>query len=68
MTMTDRPDRISVDPAVCGGKPCISGTRIWVSLIPDLLAGGTSEAELLAEYPALTRDDILGGARLWCRP
>jgi uncharacterized protein (DUF433 family) len=53
-------DRISIDPAVCGGKPCIKGTRIWVSLVLDLLATGLSEAELRAEYPALTREDILG--------
>jgi len=52
-------DRISIDPAVCGGKPCIKGTRIWVSLILDLLASGMSEANLLAEYPGLTHDDIL---------
>jgi uncharacterized protein (DUF433 family) len=52
-------DRISVDPAVCGGKPCIKGTRLWVSLVLDLLAGGMSEAELRTEYPQLTRDDIL---------
>jgi uncharacterized protein (DUF433 family) len=52
-------DRISIDPAVCGGKPCIRGTRIWVSLILDFLAGGTSEAQLLAEYPQLTHEDIL---------
>jgi uncharacterized protein (DUF433 family) len=52
-------DRISIDPAVCGGKPCIRGTRIWVSLILDLLAGGMSETELLAEYPGLSHDDIL---------
>jgi uncharacterized protein (DUF433 family) len=52
-------DRISIDPAVCGGKPCIKGTRIWVSLILDLLASGMLEAELLAEYPALTHEDIL---------
>jgi uncharacterized protein (DUF433 family) len=52
-------DRISINPAVCGGKPCIKGTRIWVSLILDLLAGGMSETALLAEYPALTHDDIL---------
>lgn len=51
--------RISINPQVCGGKPCIKGTRIWVSLILDLLASGLSEAELLAEYPALVRDDIL---------
>jgi uncharacterized protein (DUF433 family) len=52
-------DRISIDPAVCGGKPCIRGTRIRVSLILDFLAGGTSEAQLLAEYPQLTHEDIL---------
>ena len=52
-------DRISIDPMVCGGKPCIKGTRIWVSLVLDLLASGMLEAELLAEYPGLTHDDIL---------
>jgi uncharacterized protein (DUF433 family) len=52
-------DRISIDPAVCGGRPCVRGTRIWVALILDLLAGGMSEAQLRAEYPELTRDDIL---------
>jgi uncharacterized protein (DUF433 family) len=52
-------DRISIDPQVCGGKPCIRGTRIWVSFVLDLLAGGWSEADLLREYPGLTRDDIL---------
>jgi uncharacterized protein (DUF433 family) len=52
-------DRISVDPAVCGGKPCIKGTRLWVSLVLDLLASGMSEAELRTEYPQLTRDDVL---------
>ena len=52
-------ERIRIDPAVCGGKPCIKGTRIWVSLILDLLAGGKSEAEVRAEYPQLTHDDIL---------
>ncbi len=52
-------DRISIDPAVCGGKPCIRGTRIWVSLILDLLADGMPETELRAEYPQLTHEDIL---------
>lgn len=52
-------DRISIDPQVCGGKPCIKGTRIWVSFVLDLLAGGQPEAELLAEYPHLVHDDIL---------
>jgi uncharacterized protein (DUF433 family) len=57
--MADLLDRISIDPAVCGGKPCIKGTRIWVSLILDLLATGMSAAEVRAEYPALTHEDVL---------
>ncbi len=52
-------ERISVDPAVCFGKPCIRGTRIWVSLILDLLASGMSNEEVIAEYPQLEKDDIL---------
>lgn len=52
-------NRISINPAVCGGKPCIRGTRIWISLILDLLAAGMAEAEVRAEYPALTHEDIL---------
>jgi uncharacterized protein (DUF433 family) len=51
--------RISIDPAICSGKPCIEGTRIWVSLILDFLAEGMGEAELLAEYPQLAREDVL---------
>lgn len=50
--------RISIDPGVCFGKPCIRGTRIWVSLILDFLAGGMSIDELLAEYPQLTVEDV----------
>lgn len=50
--------RITVNPNVCFGKPCIRGTRIWVSLIVDNLAEGISEAELLAAYPQLEPDDI----------
>ncbi len=50
--------RISVDPQVCFGKPCIRGTRIWVSLIVDNLAEGVSEAELLSAYPQLKPEDI----------
>jgi uncharacterized protein (DUF433 family) len=51
--------RVSIDPNVCFGKPCIRGTRIWVSLILDFLASGTSMEELLEEYPQLTTEDIL---------
>ena len=50
--------RISIDPNVCFGKPCIRGTRIWVSLILDFLANGTSIEELLEEYPQLEVEDI----------
>ena len=57
--MTDLLARISIDPAICGGKPCIRGTRIWVSLVLDLLAGGMLEPEVRAEYPQLTHDDVL---------
>ena len=51
-------ERISIDPNVCFGKPCIRGTRIWVSLILDLLAGGMSVQRILAEYPQLEEVDI----------
>ncbi len=50
--------RIWIDPARCGGKPCIRGHRIWVSLILDLLAVGESVEAVLADYPGLTREDI----------
>jgi uncharacterized protein (DUF433 family) len=52
-------ERISIDPSVCGGKPCIRGTRIWVSLILDLLADGMAEAEVRSEYPQLAHEDVL---------
>jgi uncharacterized protein (DUF433 family) len=51
--------RIAVDPDVCFGKPRIRGTRIWVSLILDLLASGMTVADVRVEYPQLTREDIL---------
>jgi uncharacterized protein (DUF433 family) len=50
--------RISIDPNVCFGKPCIRGTRIWVSLILDLLANGLTMEEILLEYPHLTIEDV----------
>lgn len=52
-------NRISVDPRVCFGKPCIRGTRIWVSLLLDMLADGMSVEDILKEYPQLKREDIL---------
>ena len=50
--------RISIDPRVCFGKPCIRGHRIWVSLILDFLAGGMTVEEILEAYPQLERADI----------
>lgn len=50
--------RISIDPLVCFGKPCIRGHRLWVSLILDLLADGMTIAEILAEYPGLEETDV----------
>lgn len=50
--------RISVNPEVCFGKPCIKGHRIWVSLVLDMLAGGRSTAEILEDYPGLEEMDI----------
>jgi len=50
--------RISVDPNVCFGKPCIRGHRIWVSFILDLLAGGMSIEEILEDYPGIEAADV----------
>ena len=49
---------ISVDPNICFGKPCIKGTRIWVSLILDFLSNGMTVKEILDEYPELTEESI----------
>jgi uncharacterized protein (DUF433 family) len=58
MTHEELLQRISIDPAVCGGKPCIRGHRIWVSLIVDLFSSGMSVEEILEEYPQVTAEDI----------
>jgi uncharacterized protein (DUF433 family) len=51
-------DRIAIDPAVRFGKPCVRGTRISVGDVLGYLAGGMSEAQILADFPQLTGDDI----------
>jgi uncharacterized protein (DUF433 family) len=51
-------DRISSDPAVMMGKPCIKGTRITVELILRKLGAGRSFADLIDAYPKLTEDDL----------
>ena len=51
-------DRISVNPAVRSGKPCIKGTRITVYDVLEYLAGGMTEDQIVSDFPDLTRDDI----------
>lgn len=52
-------DRITMDPAVMGGKPCIRGMRVTVGTIVGLMAAGKVIDEVLAAYPYIEREDIL---------
>ena len=52
-------DRITVDPAICHGKPCIRGLRYPVENVLEWLASGMSTEEILADYEDLEREDIL---------
>jgi uncharacterized protein (DUF433 family) len=58
MTRENLLSRISIDPNICFGKPCIRGHRISVSLILDYLAGGTTIEEILEAYPSIEREDV----------
>lgn len=51
-------ERISIDPAVCHGKPCIKGTRVLVSVVLDYLKAGESSEAILRDFPSLTNEDI----------
>lgn len=51
-------NRISVDPKVCHGKPCIRGTRIMVSVVLDNLAEGKTPAQVVRDYPPLKIADV----------
>jgi len=59
MTRQELLSRISIDPRVCFGKPCIRGHRIWVSLILDFLASGWTVQDILNNYPGLEEADVL---------
>ena len=50
--------RVSVDPRICHGKPCIKGTRIMVSILLDYLRAGESRDEILRQYRTLKDEDI----------
>jgi len=56
-------ERIIIDPEICFGKPHIKGTRIYVSLILEMLEGGLSFEEIIEEYPHLTKEDIASAIR-----
>lgn len=58
MTRDELLARIAIDPAVCFGRPCVRGHRVWVSLVLDMLAEGATTADVLAEYPQLEETDI----------
>jgi uncharacterized protein (DUF433 family) len=51
-------ERISIDPLICSGKPCVRGTRIMVRNILGMLAGGYTVERVLEAYPELTREDV----------
>ncbi|HEX8667927.1 MAG TPA: DUF433 domain-containing protein [Allosphingosinicella sp.] len=57
MTLPGHP-RIAVDPAICGGRPTVAGTRVRVSDVLEMLAGGATEAEIVADFPYLTAEDV----------
>ncbi len=52
-------ERITIDPEICHGKPCIRGLRYPVEMILELLSSGMTQQELLADYEDLEREDIL---------
>jgi len=58
MTREELLQRVTVDPKVCTGKPCIRGTRIYIAIILDALAEGLSPEQIIDHYPALETDDI----------
>ena len=59
MTREELLSRISINPKVCFGKPCIRGHRIWVSLILDLLASGETIESIVSQYPGIEPADVL---------
>jgi uncharacterized protein (DUF433 family) len=50
--------RIAVDPLICGGRPVVAGTRMRVSDVLEMLAGGATPAEIAADFPYLSEDDV----------
>lgn len=59
MTREELLSRISINPNICFGKPCIRGHRLWVSLILDCLASDWTIPDLLEHYPGIEKADVL---------
>ena len=57
MTLAGFP-RIAADPAVCGGRPVVAGTRMRVTDLLEMLAGGAEVAEIVADFPYLSDADV----------
>lgn len=57
MTIPGHP-RIAIDPAVCGGRPIVAGTRMRVRDVLEMLAGGATPAEIAADFPYVSEDDV----------
>ena len=65
--MTPLAERITVDPAQCGGRPCVRGLRIRVTDVLDLLASGLTAAQVVEELPDLELDDVTACLRFASR-
>jgi uncharacterized protein (DUF433 family) len=63
MSSTDWRGRISIDPAVHHGDPCIKGTRVPVSVVIGSLADGDTVDDILKDYPSITREDVQAAMR-----
>jgi uncharacterized protein (DUF433 family) len=55
-------ERISIDPEVCHGQPCIRGTRVLVTVVLDALAAGLSPDEIVRHYPTITDEGVRAAA------
>ncbi len=63
LTSPVRLDRITRDPSVCSGKPCIRGMRIPVYVVVDLVASGRTTTEILEDFPYLEAEDVAQALR-----
>lgn len=50
--------RITIDPAICGGRPTVTGTRMRVTDVLEMLADGASETEIVSDFPYVSEDDV----------